>query len=118
MRCTPASRTTQISFSWSSSFSYSGYAASPGTGSTLVWVHRDSIRPGPLVCGFGKYCCSLLLLLCRHLRWTKLIVQLVYGSSELEGNVIGEVHRCTGIDPDVEGLVNGHEQRNGVRDRL
>src|SRR5207248_2719109 len=32
--------------------------------------------------------------------------------------VIFVVHARTGINPDIEGLINGHEGRAGVRDRL
>src|SRR5271169_4268773 len=75
-------------------------------------------RGGILVAGSGEYFRRLLLVLGSQLLRPQLIVQLVNGSSELERDVIAEIYRRAGINPDIECLVYGHKQRNRVSDCL
>src|SRR5271157_4272306 len=117
MRCTAASRKWQISFSCSLSFSWFAYSlvlASPrrwqrGTGSACRFISSGPTLSARLVFGPGKHFRSFPLVLCRQLRRTELIVQLVDGACECEWNLIVEVHRRAGIEPDVKRLVDRHQ---------
>src|SRR6266567_3873112 len=71
-----------------------------------------------LVCGLGDRICRGLLFLRRHLRRTELDGQLVDAPGELKRQLVALVHARAGVQANVEGFVNGHEQRNRVRDRL
>src|SRR5712671_1424153 len=69
-----------------------------------------------LVHGFADSFCSGLLLRRRHLRRPEIKGQLVDFAGEAERELVTLVHRRAGIDPNVEGLVDGHHQWNRVRD--
>src|SRR5215471_16799125 len=58
------------------------------------------------------------LLVARYLRRSKLERQLVYLARELERQLVAVIHASSGINADVEGLVDRHQERNRVRDRL
>jgi hypothetical protein len=54
-----------------------------------------------------------------HRRRLQVDCQFVQLAGKVERHlVVLVVHRRLGIDADVEGFVNRHEERNGVRDRL
>src|SRR5262249_22336156 len=58
------------------------------------------------------------LLVARYLRRSKLERQLVDLAGELERQLVAVIHARAGINADVEGLVDRHQERNRVRDRL
>src|SRR5436190_24241272 len=58
-----------------------------------------------------------LLVLSRHLVRPEFVGQLVNRPGKVEGQRVAVVHPRAGIAADVEGLVEGHEDRNRVRDR-
>src|SRR5208337_4262391 len=84
----------------------------------LSYSIAAAIHPTRLVLGSGEHHRSLSFVLRRQLLRPELIVQLVDRSRKAEWDVIREVHRRAGIESDVKGLVNGHEQWNRVRDRF
>src|SRR5260370_41234872 len=66
----------------------------------------------------GQQVRSLLLVIRGQLRRPQIKGQLVDGPSEIERKLVTVVHRRTRIATNVEALVDGHEERNRVRDRL
>src|SRR5208337_5473489 len=87
-------------------------------GSARMSIPYRSYGRDRLVVDSGHGVVHLLLVLRRQLRRTEVEGQLVDCSRELEGTIVGEVHRRSGVEPDVEALIGGHEKRNGVLDRL
>src|SRR5271165_7343068 len=87
-------------------------------GSSDVWIHVVSFRLGRLVVDSSHGVVHLLLVFGSQLRRPQVIRQLVDCSGEVEGTIVGEVHRRAGVEPNVEALVGGHKKRNGVLDRL
>src|SRR5438045_478474 len=71
-----------------------------------------------LVCGFGDSVCCGPLLRRRHLRRTEFEGQLIDCAREAEWEFVALIHSGAGVQANVEGFVNGHDQRNRVRDRL
>jgi hypothetical protein len=59
-----------------------------------------------------------LLLVIRHLFRTKFVRKLVDLAGEPERKFVTVVHRRAGITPDIKRFVDGHKDRNRVRDRL
>src|SRR5271166_5255661 len=100
------------------SFTLRGGAANPEMAAPLVTVCGGSLRPDRLVVHPGHCVVHFLLVFCRQLRRPQLVVQLVDRASEGKRHFVAEIHRRTGIEPDVKGFVDRHQQRNGVLDRL
>src|SRR2546430_5272643 len=71
-----------------------------------------------LVARFGAGVLDDPLLVARELRRSKLEGQLVDLAGELERKLVAVIHSGAGIDADVERLVDCHQERNRVRDRL
>src|SRR5271166_583226 len=72
-----------------------------------------------LVLGGCQHNSRLPFVLRRHLLRPELVVQLVDRPGEPEWDLVSElIYGRSCIDSDVERLVNGHEQRNCVRNRL
>src|ERR1039458_9551243 len=88
-----------------------------GTGSARIQRYWSNAR-GRLVVDRGHGGVRFLLVLCRHLRRPEFVIQLVDGPSKGERHLIAEVHWRTRIEPDVKGLVDRHQQRDGVLDCL
>src|SRR5439155_3673251 len=71
-----------------------------------------------LVCGEGDCFYGGLLFLRGYLRRPEFEGQLVNRASEAERQRVAVVHPRTGIDANVESLVNGHHQRNRMLECL
>src|SRR5882724_4813502 len=71
-----------------------------------------------LVCAFFSCFFPCLQLCRRHLRRAEFVGQLINRAGELKWQRVAFIHSRAGIASDVEGLGNGHHDRNGVRDRL
>src|SRR5690349_12202916 len=71
-----------------------------------------------LVAGFGASVLDDPPLVARNLRRSELERQLVDLAGELERQLVAVVHAGAGINADVEGLVDRHDERDRVRDRL
>ena len=86
-------------------------AGSPGRLSLLLLLaclvrgKGESFLHGPLFCR-------------RHLGRAEFEGQLVDRAGEAEWQLVTVVHSCARVAADVEGLVDGHEDWNRVRDRL
>src|SRR5207247_58427 len=71
-----------------------------------------------LVRGWDEFLLNGPLFRRGHLRPAQLEGELVNRAGEPERQLVALVHSRAGIQADVEGFVNGHDQRNRVRDRL
>src|SRR5207247_322066 len=71
-----------------------------------------------LVVDFGDRLLHLFLVLCGQLLRSEFVIQPVDCPVEAERQVVAEVHWRSSIDTDVEGFVDGHHERDRVRNRL
>ena len=71
-----------------------------------------------LVPRFFKRVAHELLIIAGQLRWPEVECQLVDLPGKLERQLIAVIHPRAGIDANIEGLVDCHEECNRVRDRF
>ena len=75
------------------------------------------MRWADLVSCVGEIALDDLMVIAGQLRWPEFEGELVQLSGKTERNlIILVVYGRTSVDADVKGFVDGHEERNGVRD--